>query len=141
MTPMEPSNNHESTTHKTKDRLGLQLLFVTFIAVLMLLVPFHEGYLAEKEAYIQENTSSTGVVVEKTCNTVTGHKRYVRTPYTQFMITIERQTINIKGETVMEQEDVLVPYDDWLQIQEGDIVTYNEDGTYTIGPLEKTKEA
>ena len=98
------------------------------IAILALLIIFLlSTWVDSKEAYVKENTSSTGVVVDKTYKS--GHWGRYGAYGTKFFVLVERGSVNYFGEEVAEKSTRQIDYEAWTLIDVGDIATYNEDGS------------
>lgn len=113
---------------KGVSRLGAGI-FIGVILVVLIGSLFLNGYIDDRNAYVDENTSSTGVVIEKTFN----ERQWGLAGFaTKFIIVIERQTVNYKGEEVFVREQAVVGYEEWLAIEVGDIGAYDENGTFAV---------
>ena len=105
------------------------VLVVVLIVSAVVLISLFGAYMSEKSAYIEANTSSTGIVADKTYRT-----RYDDQLATRYSITIDRYTINAAGEVQTRTETYTISYEDWAQIEVGHIATYNPDGSIDIDP-------
>lgn len=100
------------------------LMLIIILLIVMIGSAFLRGYIEEKEVYIEENTSTAGIIVDKSYSS--GYRGY------HFFITIERQSVNIKGEEISKEDTLVVDYEEWVEIEIGDIATYNDDGSVTF---------
>ena len=103
------------------------LIMTLAISAISILILFG-AYAFEAYAYIEANTSNTGIITDKSIETPESSVS------TRYAITIERQTANSAGEVQTKSETYSVSYDEWLQIEEGYVATYQKDGSIDIVP-------
>lgn len=111
-----------------RKKLNWKPLIIILIICGIVAASFLIAYIGSKEAYVSENTSNTGVVVEK-YYTTSKWKNFFGDSDTRFFVIIERSTVKYNGEPSTLREKHILSCENWTDIEVGDVVTYNEKGS------------
>ena len=124
----------------SKNKLNWKPLIIILVVCGIITASYMIVYIDFKEAYVSENTSNTGVVIEKDYRYPNMWRNIRRRFDTRFFVTIERATVNYKGETKTSREQHILTYEDWIEIEVGDIATYNENGSISFGNADSAQK-